>query len=106
VSDPAEQKRIRLHRSGGSRAAVIPSRWLERHGIAEDAVLYDTDQGIVVAPPKRASSVEDEPEFALFLDYLSRDALAHADQLVDPGPLLERAHGIIDPHRRASHRRK
>ena len=107
MPDPVnERKRVRLHRSGGSRAAVIPSRWLERHGIAEDAVLYDTEQGIVVAKPDRERSIEDEPEFALFLDYLAKDALAHPERLVNPRPLLEHAHRIIDTHRAASRRRK
>jgi len=87
---------VRLHRSGGSRAAVIPRAWLERHGIAEDAVLYDTDQGIVVTKPDATRSIEDEPEFAVFLAYLAKNAFAHPEKLVDPRPLLGRAHRVIN----------
>ena len=101
-----ERKRVKLHRSGGSRAAVIPHAWLERHRIAEDAVLYDTDRGIVVAKPDAGRSIEDEPEFAVFLEYLAKDAFAHPEKLVNPQPLLDRAHRIIDAHRANSRRRK
>jgi hypothetical protein len=99
-----DRKRVRLHRSGGSRAAVIPRAWLERHGIAEDAVLYDTDRGIVVTKPDATRSIEDEPEFAVFLEHLAKSALAHPQKLVDPRPLLDRAHRAID--RPVSRRRK
>jgi hypothetical protein len=101
-----ERKRIRLHRSGGSLAAVIPHAWLERHGIAEDAVLYDTDRGIVVTRPDAERSIEDEPEFAVFLEYLAKDAFARPEKLVNPRPLLDRAHRVIDAHRAASRPRK
>ena len=100
-----ERKAVRLHRTGGSRAAVIPRAWLDRHGIAEDAVLYDTDRGIVVAKPDAERSIEDEPEFALFLEYLAKDAFAHPEKLVNARPLLDRAHRVIDAHR-APRRRK
>ncbi len=95
-----ERKRIRLHRSGGSRAAVIPRAWLERHRIGEDAVLYDTDQGIVVAPAERARTIEDEPEFARFLEFLARDALAHPETLINPRRLLARVDRILASRRR------
>jgi len=101
-----ERKRVKLHRSGGSRAAVLPQAWLERHGIAEEAVLYDTDRGIVVARPAAKPSIEDEPEFAVFMEYLAKDAFAHPDKLVDPRPLLDRAHQIIHAHRAPSRLRK
>jgi len=99
VSDrvPAERKRIRLHRTGGSQAAIIPRRWLERHGIGEDAVLYDTEQGIVVGPPNVPGSIEDEPEFARFLEFLARDALRRPERLVNPRSRLERARGLTRP---------
>ncbi|HEY8730939.1 MAG TPA: hypothetical protein VIN69_03050 [Candidatus Limnocylindria bacterium] len=101
-----ERKRVKLHRTGGSRAAVIPRAWLERHGIAEDAVLYDTDRGIVVTKPDATRSIEDESEFAVFLEYLAKDAFAHPETLVNPRPLLDRAHRSTDAHRASSRRRK
>jgi hypothetical protein len=101
-----ERKRVKLHRTGGSRAAVIPRAWLERHGIAEDAVLYDTESGIVVAKPDATRSIEDEPEFALFLEYLAKDAFAHPEKLVDARPLLDRAHRVIEAHRASPRARK
>jgi len=101
-----QRKVVRLHRTGGSRAAVIPRAWLDRHGIAEDAVLYDTDRGIVVAKPEAERSIEDEPEFALFLEHLAKDAFAHPEKLVNARPLLDRAQRIIDAHRASPRARK
>lgn len=85
---------------------MIPRAWLERHGIAEDAVLYDTDRGIVLTKPDAFRSIEDEPEFARFLEYLAKDAFAHPEKLVDARPLLDRAHRIIDAHRASARPRK
>jgi hypothetical protein len=46
--------------------------------------------------PDETRNIEDEPEFAAFLEYLANDALAHPETLVDARPLLERAHRVIE----------
>ena len=84
-----ERKHIHLGRSGGSRTAVLPKDWLAAHGIEDEADLVLTSDGImVVGPHREARSIEDEPEFASFLAFLTRDALSHPEKLGDIGALM------------------
>lgn len=80
---------MKLNRAGGSRAAVLPAAWLERAGIQDEAVLTQTDAGILVAAPSAGTqSIEDDPAFAAFLGFLAEEALRHPDQLGDIGDLF------------------
>ncbi|MGH2353950.1 MAG: AbrB/MazE/SpoVT family DNA-binding domain-containing protein, partial [Chloroflexota bacterium] len=82
------RKTVALRRTGGSMSVVLPKAWLQQLGISGDVDLVCTDAGIVVEPAKReAPSIEDEPEFAQFLAFLAKDALAHSEQLGDVGEL-------------------
>jgi antitoxin component of MazEF toxin-antitoxin module len=84
-----ERKTVKLNRAGGSRAAVLPAAWLERAGIRDEAVLTETDAGILVASPSAGKrSLESQPSFAKFLAFLTEDALHHPDQLGDIGELF------------------
>ncbi len=84
-----ERKTVKLNRTGGSRAAVLPAAWLERAGIQDEAVLTQTEAGILVtAPIAGTQSVEDDPAFASFLGFLAQDALRHPDRLGDIGELF------------------
>ena len=92
----AERKAVRLHRAGGSRSAVIPTAWLARHGIDDEAVLSDTAAGILITAPKREEpSIEDEPEFPGFLEFLAKDALRRPQRLVEPGKRFDRTRRIV-----------
>ncbi len=89
VVSELERKHIRLGRSGGSRTAILPKDWLTAHGIEDEADLVLTPDGImVVGPHREAHSIEDEPEFAHFLAFLTRDALSHPKKLGDIGTLM------------------
>ncbi|MGH2354405.1 MAG: AbrB/MazE/SpoVT family DNA-binding domain-containing protein [Chloroflexota bacterium] len=82
------RKTVALRRTGGSMSVVLPKAWLQQLGISGDVDLVRTDSSIVVEPTKRqASSIEDEPEFARFLAFLAKGALAHPEQLGDVGEL-------------------
>jgi len=83
------RKTVRLNRAGGSRTAVLPAAWLERAGIGDEAVLVETEAGILVAPPSAgATSIEQDPSFAAFLSFLSQDALRRPGRLGDTGVLF------------------
>jgi hypothetical protein len=82
------RKTVRLRQTGGSRSAVIPKEWLTARGIADQVDLVLTDEAILVVPPRQIDhSIEDEPEFARFLAFLSKQALTHPEILGDVGEL-------------------
>jgi hypothetical protein len=71
-----------LRRTGGSLSVVLPKPWLDELGIRDRVDLVRTDAGIVVAPPQAdVPSIEDEPEFARFLAFAAKDALAYPEIL-------------------------
>lgn len=83
------RKTVKLNRAGGSLSAVLPRGWLERAGIHEEAVLVQTEAGILVtAPEVGTATIEDAPDFAGFLRFVAQDALRHPDQLGDVGELI------------------
>lgn len=84
------RKAVKLRRTGGSRSATLPKEWLDRQGIVDEVDLVLTDDAILVLPPRQhPPSIEDEPEFAAFLNFLAKDALARPETLGDVGDLLE-----------------
>jgi hypothetical protein len=89
MADEGERKTVKLNRAGGSRAAVLPAAWLTRAGIHDEAVLTETSAGILVAAPAATMSIEDDPNFPAFLNFLLQEALLHPDQLGDVGELIE-----------------
>ncbi|MHB1159930.1 MAG: AbrB/MazE/SpoVT family DNA-binding domain-containing protein [Chloroflexota bacterium] len=78
-----ERIRRRLKRSGGSEAVVLPKSWLQRLGVEDEVELVEGEGGILVLPVRREQSIEDEPEFALFLDFMMKKALLHPEELVN-----------------------
>ncbi|MBI3974239.1 MAG: hypothetical protein HY332_23420 [Chloroflexi bacterium] len=85
-----ERKTVPLRRTGGSRSVVVPKSWLDELGIEARVDLVRTDAGIMIERPHgETPSIEDEPEFAHFLHFLAKDALAHPEQLGDVGVLTE-----------------
>ena len=84
-----KRRRIRLSRAGDSRMVVLPNDWLAAHGIEDAADLVLTSDGImVIGPHQESHSIEDRPEFARFLAFLTRDALNHPERLGDIGALM------------------
>ena len=85
-----DRKRVKLNPSGGSKSVVVPKAWLRRFG-AQDATEVDlvlTEEGIELQPLPFAS-IEDQPEFATFLAFLARSALAHPETLTDASEFFE-----------------
>ncbi len=83
------RKTVTLRRTGGSSSVVLPKAWLEDLGVQDRVDLVRTETSIVVeAPRQEALTIEDEPEFAAFLAFLAKDALAHPERLRDVGELV------------------
>jgi hypothetical protein len=83
------RKRVALRRTGGSSSVVLPKSWLRDLGISDQVDLVRTASGIVVQPAHHeAPAIEDEPEFAHFLAFLAKDALARPEQLGDVEALV------------------
>ncbi len=77
------RKTVKLGRAGGSRTIVLPKAWAEAIAVADRVDLVRTEDSIIIEPPRDAPpSIEDEPEFPQFLDFLARSAVAHPEQLV------------------------
>ena len=62
---------------------VLPKAWLQRLGVEGEVDLVEREGGILVLPVKREQSIEDEPEFALFLDFMMKKALLRPEELVN-----------------------
>src|SRR6266542_279502 len=91
------RKTVTLRRTGGSNSVVLPKSWLRELGVRERVDLVRTDDGIVVqAPRHEPPSMEDEPEFATFLSFLMKDALACPERLGDVGKLVRGDDALFD----------
>jgi len=64
---------------------ILPKAWLDELHIADDGVdLVRTPFGIAIeAPPEKHASIEDDPAFPTFLDFLARSTLVHPESLVN-----------------------
>lgn len=68
---------------------MLPAAWLDRAGIRDEAVLVETEAGILVASPSAGtSSIEQDPSFAAFMNFLSQDVLHRPERLGDVGELF------------------
>ena len=77
------RKTVKLGRAGGSRTVVLPKAWVEPIAIDDRVDLVLRDRTIVIESPREAGpSIEDDPEFPRFLDFLSRTALISPETLV------------------------
>ena len=77
-----ERKRVRLHARGGSWAVTLPKKWLKDVAVADEVELVRHGNKIIIeAPAPPETRLEDEPEFPLFLRFVSKWSLAHPEQL-------------------------
>ncbi len=85
--DVEQRKVVRLNRSGGSRSVTVPKTWLRRIGLddkSEQAELVLTEKRITIEPIVPASqSIEEDPAFAQFMNFMLRSALLHPETLVN-----------------------
>jgi len=97
VRDRRPIQKRKLYPRGGSYSLNLPVSWLTRHDMLSEVEIVDTPDGILIrkidsTPP----SIEDEPQFALFLSILAKDALAHPEKLVSPDNLLDGIDDLIE----------
>ncbi|MGI8609913.1 MAG: AbrB/MazE/SpoVT family DNA-binding domain-containing protein [Candidatus Dormibacteria bacterium] len=93
-----DRKRVKLNASGGSRAVIVPKAWLRRFGAQDSAEieLVLTEEGIELQPIRpSADSVESEPEFATFLNFLTKTAFAHPETLTDASEFYQRDRELL-----------
>lgn len=99
MANVLERKRVKFYRDGGSRKITVSKAWLRRLGMedAEEGDLVLTDEGITLTPIEATDSrsIEDEPEFALFMSFLAKRALAHPEALSDAADFHARDAGLI-----------
>ena len=97
VTPNIERRHVRFHKVGGSRSIVVPKEWLDRQQIGDDADIVLTPDAILIERHlEPAPSIEDEPEFATFMNLLLADALSRPHALVDPTELLSQADELTD----------
>jgi antitoxin component of MazEF toxin-antitoxin module len=83
-----ERKEARLRKTGGSRSVTIPRSWLRSMDITDRVELTFTGKNITIEPPAKTQALEDRPEFADFLDFLTKDALLHPEHLVNAAQFM------------------
>ena len=85
-----ERRLIKLRPQGGSKSAVLPKAWLDALGITDEVVAAKTGTSIVFESVQEAPpSIEDDPNFAVFLSLLAKDAFARLDDMGDMAMLIE-----------------
>jgi hypothetical protein len=89
MHDEIERRRAKLVQVGGSRSVILPKAWLDDLRIDDDSVdLVRTRNGITVEAPLEAdASIEEDPAFPAFLDFLAHSALVHPQELVSVADL-------------------
>lgn len=88
---------VNLRPAGGTEAITLPKQMRDYYGIQGSVKLRPARTGVLVEPLTPSPTLlEDEPEFAIFLEFLSRDALSQPQQLVDAGPYRERDRALIE----------
>ncbi|MHB8507396.1 MAG: AbrB/MazE/SpoVT family DNA-binding domain-containing protein [Candidatus Dormibacteria bacterium] len=76
---------------------VLPKGWLDQLGMDERADIVLTDSDIRIEPPLTddGASIEDDPHFATFLDFILADALRRPDELVPADELQDRGRRLV-----------
>lgn len=92
VAQALGRKTVKLNRSGGSRSVTVPKAWLRSVGVTDDvdrAELVLTKSAITIGPSEiTPQSIEDDPLFADFLNFVLRGALRHPKTLTDAAAVL------------------
>jgi virulence-associated protein VagC len=83
-----ERKVAKLRKTGGSRSVTIPRAWLHEMQVSDRVEITFTGKNIIIEPPGKASTLEDRPEFSMFLDFLTRESLLHPESLVNAATFM------------------
>jgi hypothetical protein len=94
-----EKKRVKLYRDGGSQKIIVSKAWLRRVGMedAEEGELLLMEDAITLqaVDAEESASIEDDPEFQVFLTFLAKQALSHPETLVDASPFYDRDADLV-----------
>jgi hypothetical protein len=92
-----EIHRRNLHARGGSFSINLPAGWIRRNGIQNEVEIVETSDGLLIRKVTEVvPTIEDEPEFARFLAFLTQDAMTHPENLVAPDALLDGIAELIE----------
>jgi antitoxin component of MazEF toxin-antitoxin module len=96
----AEQRKVvRLNRSGGSRSVTVPKTWLRRIGLDDDterAELVLTENSITIEPiVHEPRSIEEEPAFLEFMNFMLHSALLHPEALVNAADVFAEDEDLV-----------
>lgn len=96
-----DRKEVRFHRQGGARSVIIPAAWLRRIGLTDDVVRLTLHDGwIGVAPASDSEqTIEDDPAFPVFLNFLLRDAMLHPETLTNAADVLAEDEDLVPAQR-------
>ena len=96
----AEQRKVvRLNRSGGSRSVTVPKTWLRRIGLDDDserAELVLTEDKITIEPlVAEPQSMEEDPAFGQFMNFMLQSALLHPETLVNAADVFAEDEDLV-----------
>lgn len=98
------RKTVKLNRSGGSRSITVPKAWLRSVGVTDDvdkAELVLTGSAITIGPAEAAPvSIEDDPAFGAFLDFVLQSALRHPETLTEAADVFAADEDLVPTTRR------
>ena len=92
-----DHKVVRLHRAGGSRTLTLPLQWLRRIGVPDDlsSVRLHLQKGRIVVEPAEPPTIEDDPAFPVFLDFILQDAMRHPETLTNAADVLAEDEDLV-----------
>ena len=102
----AEQRKVvRLNRSGGSRSVTVPKTWLRRIGLDDDserAELVLTEDKITIEPlVDEPQSIEEDPAFGQFMNFMLQSALLHPETLVNAADVFAEDEDLVPKRKHA-----
>ena len=106
VETVLDRKTVRLRRAGGSRGLTLPLRWLRQIGVPDDVAVASLSmllqEGRIILEPAATEvpSIEDDPAFPAFLDFLAHEALMHPEALVNAADVLADDEDLVPPNRK------
>src|SRR5258708_4423003 len=92
-----DHKVVRLHRAGGSRTLTGPPQWLRRIRVphAISPLPPSPPKGRIVVEPAEPPTIEDDPAFPVFLDFLVQDAMRHPETLTNAADVLAEDEDLV-----------
>lgn len=87
-------------RHGGSTAIVLPSELIKEFDVKEYSFELGTDKdnkpAIIMSPVNEFDIMENDPDFALFIKAIYKDAMAHPEKLKDGKEVWEGVEELLE----------